>query len=215
MHNQVFVKNYPAPEVNVKEIARYAGYKTLDGQAQTLIDECLLEAMPSFAYRVCYCMLTAKEALAHFGETPTLAKRLSGAERVVAFAATVGIGVDRLILRYGEVSPLKALLMQAIGAERIESLCDTFCEEMQTAHGANGYKVGKRFSAGYGDFPLSAQTEFFKLLDCSRKIGLTLTDGLLMSPTKSVTALLPIGRDCIDGENACLSCKKQDCDYKK
>ena len=40
-------------------------------------------------------------------------------------SATVGIGIDRIIAKYGALSPSKALIFQAIGAERIESLCDT------------------------------------------------------------------------------------------
>ena len=50
--------------------------------------------------------------------------------------------------------------------------------------------IKPRFSAGYGDFPLSAQKEIFGMLDCARQIGLTLNDSLLMSPTKSVTSIV-------------------------
>ena len=38
----------------------------------------------------------------------------------------------------------------------------------------------------------TTQKDIFKILDCSKKIGLTLTDSLLMSPTKSVTAIVGI-----------------------
>jgi len=39
---------------------------------------------------------------------------------------------------------------------------------------------------------LETQRDIFALLDCPRKIGLTLTDSLLMSPVKSVTAVMGI-----------------------
>ena len=51
-------------------------------------------------------------------------------------------------------STAKALLFQAIGAERIESLCKEFCKEMGLAAKGKGYVVRPRFSPGYGDFPL-------------------------------------------------------------
>ena len=72
--------------------------------------------------------------------------------------------------------------MQALGAERVEALCDAFCAEFE------GAKM--RFSPGYGDLPLDTQRALFALLDCPRKLGLTLNESLLMSPSKSVTAIM-------------------------
>ena len=80
-------------------------------------------------------------------------------------------------------------MFQALGAERIESLCDTFCNDMNNELGV---RLKPRFSAGYGDLPLEVQKDIFRVLDCPRKIGLTLNDSLLMSPTKSVTAIVGI-----------------------
>jgi cobalamin-dependent methionine synthase I len=117
-----------------------------------------------------------------------LKTRLNGCNRVLIFAATVGIGVDRLVRRYAAVAPSKALVFQAIGAERIESLCEEFCKRMAMEYG----EMTSRFSAGYGDFPLTAQKEIFALLDCPKNIGLSLTEHLLMTPTKSVTAAVGI-----------------------
>ena len=57
----------------------------------------------------------------------------------------------------------------------------------------SGLAVRPRFSPGYGDLPLALQREVFAALDCPRRIGLTLSDSLLMSPTKSVTALIGAG----------------------
>ena len=103
--------------------------------------------------------------------------------------ATVGIELDRLIIKYSHLSPTKALLLQALGAERIEALCDTFCTDMQ-----NTLKIAlkPRFSAGYGDLLLDTQTHIFGLLSLPKHIGLTLNDSLIMSPTKSVTAFIGI-----------------------
>jgi cobalamin-dependent methionine synthase I len=36
------------------------------------------------------------------------------------------------------------------------------------------------------------QKDIFAALDCPRRIGLTLGEGMLMSPTKSVTALIGV-----------------------
>ena len=115
------------------------------------------------------------------------ALRYAGCREAVLFAATVGVGLDRLIARYGAVAPSRAVMLQAIGAERIEALCDVFCNTLAVEENR---ALRPRFSPGYGDLPLDTQREIFRVLDCQRKIGLTLNDSLLMSPTKSVTAIV-------------------------
>ena len=83
-------------------------------------------------------------------------------------------------------------MLQALGAERVESLCDAFCEQMNTQLKEEGKLLRTRVSPGYGDISLTMQREVFAALDCERKIGITLNDDLLMSPSKSVTAIAGI-----------------------
>ena len=71
-----------------------------------------------------------------------------------------------------------------------------------------------RFSPGYGDLPLELQKDVFRVLDCPRKIGLSLNESLLMSPSKSVTAIIGIGKGDVEAENKCSACEKTDCAYR-
>ena len=104
-------------------------------------------------------------------------------------------------------------MMQAVGAERVEALCDAFCEQFRRE---NGVGLRPRFSPGYGDLPLAAQRELFALLDCPRKIGLTLNESLLMSPTKSVTAFAGItDAQTAHDEGGCARCENPDCMYRR
>lgn len=183
-YSPVFVREYTLPPVDEREVLRYAGHRgEADETLSRLLKECIAESESAFCGRVCYREASAAAILEKFGESALVRRRLTGAEKAVVFAATVGLEIDRLIVRCEAVSPAKALLFQALGAERIESLCDTFCADMQT---------GARFSAGYGDFPLQAQEWFFSVLEISKRLGVTLNSGLLMTPTKSVTAIAPI-----------------------
>ena len=175
--------------VDEKEVFRYAGGKgEADESTLALLQECIAEALPLLSYKACYAELRLDEFFARFGVCKLTEARLQGCTRVVVFAATLGLGMDRLIARYASVHTAKALLMQSLGAERIEALCDRVCKELTEKY----EKIGARFSAGYGDFPLSAQTICFQLLDCNRLLGLTLNESLLMSPSKSVTAIVGI-----------------------
>ena len=145
-----------------------------------------------------------------------LAQPLHGCQELYIFAATVGLGLDRLIGKYSRLAPAKALFFQAIGAERIEALCDQFCAALKKRLQTEGLYLRPRFSPGYGAFPLAAQREIFRLLDCPKRIGLTLNESLLMSPSKSVTALAGIS-PCppASRQQGCQSCTKTDCVYKR
>ncbi len=194
MRNGLGVKTYGLPPVDKKEVLRYAGYHgETDEHSLLLLEECIAECEVIVGARICYLVLGKAEffnAIPEARESNSLQRLLSESEKVLVFAGTVGLELDRLMERYACVSPAKSLLIQAIGAERIETLCELFCEELRLEYAKDGYVVGKRFSPGYGDFSLQAQEEIFRILDCPRKIGLTLTNALLMSPTKSVTAIV-------------------------
>ena len=59
----------------------------------------------------------------------------------------------------------------------------------------NGYKTHPRFSPGYGDLSLKTQSIFFRLLNCTQKIGLTLMDSFIMAPEKSITAFIGLEKE--------------------
>ena len=210
------------PPVNRKEVLRYAGTREETPEIAQLLDSALAEAEPVLSGTVCWreFPLTRQDGMLHLGfavvQSDALQRNLQGCDRILLFAATVGLGLDRLIARYSRVSPSRALMLQAIGAERIEALCDTFCEEVRRNAQTAGLRTAPRFSPGYGDFSLSVQTGIFQVLDCSRKIGLTLNQSLLMSPSKSVTAVIGLGA-CASCTNptGCQSCGKTDCIYRR
>ncbi len=197
----IYTKTYEAPLWNEREILRYAGAKALSSQEQTLLHNCLAEVQNKFNYKVCWCRFPVRFMEAGldltFAQTNSkgLMKNLEGCQEILLFAATIGLEIDRLIHKYSRLSPAKALFFQAIGAERIESLCDAFCKDLETHLQAEGKHLKPRFSPGYGDLPLTLQEDIFRVLDCSRKIGLTLNSSLLMSPSKSVTAIVGISQE--------------------
>ena len=133
----------------------------------------------------------------------------------VLFGATVGLELDRLIARHSRLQPVKALTFQAIGAERVEALCDAFCADIRRQVQEQGCCTKMRFSPGYGDVPLTLQRDIFRVLDCARQIGLTLNGSLLMTPSKSVTAIVGIGggQQQPDKEK-CSACAKGDCTFR-
>ena len=80
--------------------------------------------------------------------------------------------------------------MQAAGAMFIESYLDSFNAQLEKEAEEQGFKLHSRFSPGYGDVSLEIQRHFFSILPCTQRIGLTLTNSLVMAPEKSVTAFI-------------------------
>ena len=207
MLSAVQVRSFDAPEINRREILRYALCREETQNIAQMIDECLEEALSAMSYRVCWAEYDVPQAIS----SRNLAQNLSGCDRVIAFAATVGLGLDRLLMKYSRIAPSKAVILQAIGAERIESLCDAFEEELR----AQGYSLRPRFSPGYGDLPLKAQKEIFAALNCTHHIGVTLNDSLLMTPTKSVTALIGLCGGGSETAAGCSACPMLHCQFRR
>lgn len=183
-----------SPDMN--EILRYSGVRgenaSLEREIQLLLPSLDEVIRPSACYTE--VDVSVAENTVRLGtiavSSVSLAKLLSGAERAVIFAATAGVGLDREIARLGATSLARQLLADAYGTERVEEICDLLCEKLIEEY-PNAH-LTRRFSAGYGDVPLELQKDIFALLDCPRKIGLTLNESLLMSPSKSVTAIVGI-----------------------
>lgn len=193
MMDVVNVKTYTPPKIDKKAIMRYAQCITADEQVENLVTECLEEC--EFSYKICYREfdVTVCEDSLDLSfcttDSKSLQKHLANCKRIVVFAATIGFDIDRRITKYSKINPAKALVFQAIGTERVESLCDAFEAELKLE---KGYALTSRFSPGYSDLPLEMQKDVFKALDCYKNIGVTLNDSLLMSPSKTVTAIIGI-----------------------
>ena len=122
------------------------------------------------------------------------------------------MGIDRLIKKYSEINPSRALVFQALGAERVETFTDFFIADYEKVYGVS---LSPRFSAGYGDLSLSAQKDIFNFLNPQKRLGLTLNDSLIMSPSKSITAIAGINGKHLNCETSCKNCAKSDCGYRR
>ena len=222
----VYTESYALPDYNQKEIRRYAGAGDAAAQAgsaaEKLLAACLEESHTAFTGKVCYMTVpvSVKEDRVNLSfvevKSRSLAKNLSGCLQAVIFAATVGLEIDRLIRKYSKTDIARAVWLQAIGTERIEALCDTFCETIRIRQAEKGLYPGSRFSPGYGDLPLPLQKDILRALDCPRKIGLTLNESLLMTPSKSVTAIVGLNRETQSPRGqTCENCKQNTCTFRK
>ena len=201
MYSTVFTKKYESPYISIEEIRRYAGIDKLDGSLDAIIIDCLSELQGKLNYNVCYRYTRVEiiDSVVDLGfmkaKSESLAKNLKGCDQAVIFAAGIGLGIDRLISRYSGIDTSRALVLQAIGAERVESLCDIFCRDLKIELQKEKSATRPRFSVGYGDLSLEFQKDIFAFLSPNKYIGLSLNDSLMMSPSKSVTAIVGIFKE--------------------
>lgn len=149
-----------------------------------------------------------------------IARHLKGCNRCMLLAVTLGFAVDRHISVAGQTNPYQALLLDACATTAIEDLADHATERGRELLLSEPHGVTFRFSPGYGDLPLSLQPKLLALLDARRLLGLTVGSSLLLSPIKSVTAIIGIKTDGdIDSPHVtpgCASCSMAgQCPYSK
>lgn len=116
-----------------------------------------------------------------------LAKALDGCKEAYILGVTIGIGADRLISRLSVTSPAESFITDALASAAAESLCD-YADNKLRGTGKKPF----RYAPGYGDMPLSYQPAVLEALNADYTLGITLNSSSLMTPMKSITAIMGI-----------------------
>ena len=214
---------------NKQEALRYFGAGREDTRAGAAVDLAFLklrnELEPKYTARRFACQVTDTAVQVRTGAAAgkkivftsrNLAQHLAGCQELFLFAATLGIKVDIAIRRLTLNSAAEGAAAQAVAAALLETYCDACCAELE-AKLAPGLKLWSRFSPGYGDWPIGVQPLVAAALDTARRAGLCVTENDLMTPRKSVTALLGLSDHPVKGRLAgCGHCVLNTrCEYRK
>lgn len=218
--------------INKEEAFRYLGYRdsTPDERVLSIADKCeeeLLKAIDGrYVYK--YFDIAETEALSEAGtggialkgtklELPgnSIREHLKGCNGVVLFVATLSDKVDLLIRRLNVKQMSSAVIVDAMAGAAIEQLCDMVEKEILDKF--QGKYPTWRFSPGYGDLPLELQREFLNILEAPKRIGVNITEGGLMAPVKSVSAIIGLSDNMIERKRqGCIVCNMRDkCSFRK
>lgn len=159
-----------------------------------IAEDCLTELNKAVLCRYAYCCLPITHPRGGvtdlgFGELSSrdLVKNLGSCQEAFLLAVTLGAGVDRLLLRLSRLSAARHFVTDALASALAEAACDR-AEAIAT----QGIPCRPRYSPGYGDLSLGVQRPLLTTLDASRRCGITIGDTLIMSPSKSITAIIGI-----------------------
>lgn len=202
-------------KLNRNEAVRYLGGVgiRLNYRMDVLMDECekavLEKASPKYLYvekdLPCPQIMGGKDIESH----------LNGCEKAIVMCATVGSGVDKLI-RISQISDMaRAVVMDSLASVAVEQVCNAF--DKIIAEKYSDYNMTFRFSPGYGDYPIELQKIILQMLDAPKKIGLCTNDNFLLTPTKSVTAVLGLSKNPIERKKrGCAICNmRETCKFRR
>lgn len=220
----VYPFSFLPEKINIpqKEILRYMGCKEETPPVSMLIQEFLPLVHNSLSPKGSFVRLPLEISGNNINLSgiklisDDLCKNLSACSEVIVFSLSLGASVDRLINKYSIIRPSAALCINSIATAAIEQCADMFCGEISAKLSAESLYTRPRFSCGYGDFSIEYQADILKLVNASKLCGINLTKSYLMTPSKSVTALMGISNtnsDCTAGK--CEACTKTDCNYRK
>ena len=159
-----------------------------------VIDNCTLAVRKSLTPRYCYIktpveFIEDNTVAFDFGKVKSadLHKNLCGCKYAYVMAVTLGIDIDRLIVRLSATAKAEAFVADALASAYAEALAD----EVNRIIGKD-VNLRPRFSPGYGDFDLSFQAKILEYLKADKLAGIKLCENYMMTPRKSVTALCGI-----------------------
>ena len=211
-------------QVDTDEVLRYMGCppeKAGEG-LRALVEDCgrelLAAVQPRWAWREVSLTREAEGVRLENGlllPGMDLKDHLSACRRAAVFCATLGAQTDTLIRRAEQRDMSRALALDCCASAAVEELCDRIELELQSKF--PGCFFPYRYSPGYGDLPLEVQGELLNLLDAPRRVGLCANESFLLTPRKSVTAILGISENQLEPTHrSCLGCPaREDCQYRK
>lgn len=161
-------------------------------------------ARPAFAYTV-----LDRSELDVIGES--LTRHLEGCDRIVLSAVTLGQAVDELISDTQREKIALSVVMDCGASVMAELAANIAHEQISDAvselSGGEPLFMTERFSPGYGDSPLEMQAQVLGLLDAEIQLGITLSKGFMMSPSKSITGIMGLADHPVEGRLAtCAEC---------
>ena len=118
---------------------------------------------------------------------------LSDSTKVILMAVTLGQEIEMLIRKYSYSDITKSVVMDAVASAGVESLANDI-NDMLIEEYAPMY-LTDRFSPGYGDLPIGVNVKLLRVLNGTKKIGLTTSETGIMIPRKSITAIIGVSEN--------------------
>jgi hypothetical protein len=202
-----------ALEVARREVLRYLGYPRARQPAPHVasrLDALWPAAMALVAARGAARVVDGVDADA--------AGMPRASERVALGLVTIGPELEEEARRRGAAGePLDELILDAFGSAAAEAAAEALGRRLCARAHELGLGLERRISPGYGRWSIAGQARLLALLP-GAALGVSLSDGMMMSPRKSVSfAARMVAPDEVEARRPppCRSCELDDCAYRR
>jgi len=212
--------------ISMIDIARCMGYndEALEAPYLSIALEMIEKVKPRCDIRGGYVIYDNirfdKEACALKADTSTffiekvVYHQIKKSEQVAFFACTAGKGIDELSRRLmGQGELIEGYMVDTIGTIIVETAMDKIQQSLAAEMKEKQLKTTNRYSPGYCNWDVAEQHKLFQLFP-EDFCGISLTEGALMNPVKSVSGIIGIGKEVRFNQYTCNFCDLVDCVHR-
>lgn len=217
-------------EIRKDEVLRYLGYKgqNIENALDELIESCRNEVrnLSDIKYLYEYFNIEHVNEGVRINNSDIIfkgndiKKHLQNCKSIAIMAVTIGGKIEKYIKLTEKINLTKAIIMDACATTLVEEICDKVEEIVDIESKSKELNITGRYSPGYGDFELDAQECIIRLINCNKRIGVSLSTHNILFPRKSVTAIIGLGKGQFKerekNEDKCLKCNKYNsCTFRR
>jgi hypothetical protein len=199
--------NEPVPEpyrgIVEEEIARVSQYHDIQG-GYFVAEPVLFHPSASSIEAAGETFLAGKRVI----------KDLRGAEKAALFVCTAGSTIsERIKMLFETGDQITGYVADIVGSVLAEEAMNVVQQRISETFLRQGLKITNRYSPGYCEWSIQEQHKLFRFFP-DKFCGVTLTENALMTPVKSVSGMIGIGRDVKFRKNDCHECTSINCIYR-
>lgn len=222
--------------MEIQEIMRYLGYRNYEAdpvtrkRVESLMAEMEQIIRPKWHYqRFEVVKWESKQVLLKDCSFPlageSIAKHLQDSKAVYLLCVTLGIESERMLMRKQAESVADGMIVDSCLSAYVEDAADQGQDAIRREIEADE-ELTFRFSPGYGDLSLDIQKDMIRLTRWDRILGVSLTNSMMMVPSKSIIAVIGVELMKKDekntktmqpcGNQSCEVCElKEQCNWQK
>ena len=148
-------------------------------------------------------------------EGPLVAKALVGAENLNIAVCTIGGDLEKRVQGLMSENPIMGVALDGAGTAALRRVSQTVEDIISEKACEQDLSLGMRAQPGQEGWPIEQQRLVFSILP-TEKIGVRLSDSCLMIPRKSVSFVIPRGKELDSTVAPCDFCSKRNrCEWRK
>lgn len=191
-----------------------------EGLVSQFITECIRVSSPKGAYLLADALendsanqLTIPGLL--FQSGPIIRKMLRHSEKYALYMVTAGPEPENMVRALmGKGNYLEGYIADLVNSALVESIADQLEVQVRSQAAGLGWEITNRYSPGYCSWDVEEQQKLFSLFP-ENCCGISLSPSSLMSPIKSTTGIIGLGKKVVYRDYICEICSMKNCHFRK